>query len=200
MGIFPARCGKRTMAKRISHVIGFDDAPFERTHRGDVLIVGAVFAGTRLEGVLSGKVRRDGVNATRVLIDLVRQSRFGVQVQAILLQGIAFAGFNVVDVHAVHDTLKNPVLVVARRAPNLAAIRAALLHKVPGGRRKWALIEQLGPMEAVQGVYVQRAGITLNQAADLIRRLALHSTLPEPLRTAHLIAGGVTQGESRHRA
>jgi len=198
--IFPARCGERTMAKRISHVIGFDDAPFERTHRGDVLIVGAVFAGTRLEGVLSGKVRRDGVNATRVLIDLVKQSRFGAHVQAILLQGIAFAGFNVVDVHTVHDTLKIPVLVVARRAPNLAAIRAALLHKVPGGRRKWALIEQLGPMEAVQGVYVQRAGITLEKAADLIRRLALHSTLPEPLRTAHLIAGGVTQGESRHRA
>lgn len=199
MGIFPARCGASNMVKRISHVIGFDDAPFERAHRGDVMIVGAVFAGTRLEGVLSDKVRRDGVNATRVLIDLVRRSRFGAHVQAILLQGVAFAGFNVVDVHAVHETLKIPVLVVARRAPNLAAIRAALLHKVPGGRRKWALIEQLGPMEAVQGVYVQRAGITLNQAADLIRRLALHSTLPEPLRTAHLIAGGVTQGESRHR-
>jgi len=200
VGTFPARCGASNMAKRISNVIGFDDAPFERGHRGDVLIVGAVFAGARLEGVLSGKVRRDGVNATRVLIDMVRQSRFGAHVQAILLQGIAFAGFNVVDVHAVHDTLKIPVLVVARRAPNLAAIRSALLHKVPGGRRKWALIEQLGPMEAVQGVYVQRAGITLDKAADLIRRLALHSILPEPLRTAHLIAGGVAQGESRHRA
>jgi uncharacterized protein len=188
------------MVKRYSHVIGFDDAPFERTHRGDVLIVGAVFAGSRLDGVLSGKVRRDGVNATRVLIDLVRHSRFGAQLQVILLQGVAFAGFNVVDVHTLHTTLKIPVLVVARRAPNLAAIRAALLHNVPGGRRKWALIEKLGRMEAVQGVYLQRAGITLDHAADLIRRLALHSSLPEPLRTAHLIAGGVTQGESRHRA
>ena len=188
------------MVKRYSHVIGFDDAPFERAHRGDVMVVGAVFAGTRLEGVLSGKVRRDGANATRVLIELVRRSRFGAHVQAILLQGIAFAGFNVVDVNALHSALKIPVLVVARRAPNLAAIRAALLHKVRGGRRKWALIEQLGPMEAVQGVYVQRAGIMLDKAADLIRRFALHSTLPEPLRTAHLIAGGVTQGESRHRA
>jgi uncharacterized protein len=55
-------------------------------------------------------------------------------------------------------------------------------------------------MEAVQGVYVQRAGITLDKTADLVRRLAQHSTLPEPLRTAHLIAGGVTLGESRHRA
>lgn len=68
------------MVKRYSHVIGFDDAPFERAHRGDVMIVGAVFAGMRLEGVLSGKVRRDGANATRVLIDLVRHSRFGAHV------------------------------------------------------------------------------------------------------------------------
>jgi endonuclease V-like protein UPF0215 family len=188
------------MAKRISHVIGFDDAPFARTHRGNVLVVGAVFAGTRLDGVLSDKVRRDGTNATRVLIDMVRRSRFGSQVQAILLQGVAFAGFNVVDVHALHEALKIPVLVVARRAPHLAAIRSALLHTVRGGRRKWALIEQLGPMETVQGVYVQRAGLTQAQSAELIRRLALHSALPEPLRTAHLIAGGVAVGESRHRA
>ena len=32
-----------------------------------------------------------------------------------------------------------------------------------------------------------------------IRRLALHGALPGPLRTAHLIAGGVAQDESRRR-
>ena len=55
----------------ISHVIGFDDAPFPPNHRGNVRVVGAVYSGLRLEGVLSGKVRRDGVNATRTLIELV---------------------------------------------------------------------------------------------------------------------------------
>lgn len=192
--------GDYNMAKPLSHVIGFDDAPFARTHRGDVLIVGAVFAGTRLDGVVSGKVRRDGANVTRVLVELMRRTRFGRHMQAILLQGVTFAGFNVVDVHALHEALGIPVLVVARRAPNLNAIRSALLHKVRGGRRKWALIEKLGPMEAVEGVFVQRAGLTLREAAELIRRTARYSALPEPLRTAHLIAGGVTEGESRHRA
>lgn len=188
------------MARRLSHVIGFDDAPFERTHRGDVLVVGAVYAGLRLDGVLSGKVRRDGANATRVVIELVSRSRFRAHLQAILLQGIAFAGFNVVDLHAVHVALGIPVIAVARRRPDLAAIRRALLHRVPGGRRKLALIEQAGLMEPAAGVYVQRAGISLEHAAELIRRLRVHSTLPEPLRTAHLIAGGIAQGESRHRA
>ncbi len=188
------------MSARPSHVIGFDDAPFARTHRGDVLVVGAVYAGDRLEGVLSGKVRRDGVNATRVIVDLVAGSRFGAHVQAVLVQGVAFAGFNVIDLHAVHAALGVPVIAVARHAPDLAAIKRALLARVPGGRRKWALIESLGPMEPVAGVYVQRAGISLARTEELIRRMARHGLLPEPLRTAHLVAGGVTTGESRHRA
>ncbi|MFN7088062.1 MAG: DUF99 family protein, partial [Burkholderiales bacterium] len=57
------------MNSRLSHVIGFDDAPFARSHRGDVMIVGVVYAGIRPDGVLSSKVRRDGANATRVIAE-----------------------------------------------------------------------------------------------------------------------------------
>jgi len=188
------------MARHISHVIGFDDAPFARAHRGDVSVIGAVYAGVRLEGVLSGKLRRDGRNSTRVLTELVRRSRFRAHLQAVLLQGIAFAGFNVVDIQVLHAMLGVPVIVVARKPPDMAAIRRALLQRGPGGARKLKLIEQAGPMQAAAGVYVQRAGITLEKVGELIRRLAVNSKLPEPLRTAHLIAGGIATGESRHRA
>lgn len=188
------------MARRISHVIGFDDAPFARAHRGDVAVIGAVYAGTRLEGVLSGRLRRDGRNSTRVLTELVRRSRFRAHLQGVLLQGIAFAGFNVVDIHALHAALGVPVIVVARKRPDRAAIERALRSRVPGGLRKWRLIERAGPMEPLAGVYVQRAGISAQHTAELIRRLAVNGKLPEPLRTAHLVAGGITTGESRHRA
>ena len=188
------------MRGRISHVIGFDDAPFQRDHRGDVLVVGAVYAGARLEGILSGLVRRDGRNATRVIIELVSGSRFRRHTQAILLQGIAFAGFNVVDLSAVHLALGIPVIAVARRQPDFPAIRRALLQHVPGGHRKWTLIERLGPMEPLAGVYVQRTGLSLAATDELLRRFAINGALPEPLRTAHLVAGGIATGESRHRA
>lgn len=188
------------MARLPSHVIGFDDAPFDRDHRGNVLVVGAVFSGLRLEGVLSGRVRRDGANATKVLAELVSNSRFASHIQAVLLQGIAVAGFNVIDLKALYQALGVPIIAIARRAPDREGIRRALLTQIPGGRRKWALIERLGPMEPIAGVFVQRAGIALEQAEILIKRLAVNSTLPEPLRTAHLIAGGIGCGESRHRA
>ena len=187
------------MTRRFTHVIGFDDAPFNHDYRGDVLVVGAVYAGLRLDGVLSAKVRRDGVNATAVLIRTLSASRFLPQAHLVLLQGIAFAGFNVVDVEALHQSLHLPVMTVVRRRPNLTRIKAALLEHVPGGVRKWRLIEKAGPMESAAGLFVQRAGIGIDDAQRVLKRLAVHSRMPEPLRTAHLIAGGVTLGESRHR-
>ncbi len=186
--------------RRLSHVVGFDDAPFERSHRGDVLVVGAVFAGNRLDGVISTKVRRDGANAAQRLIDCLAGSKYFDQLQAILLQGIAFAGFNVVDLQRLHQATGLPVLVVARYQPDLQAIRKALLEQVPGGARKWRLIEAAGPMEPLAALYVQRCGITPENAARLLASLQQNSHLPEPLGMAHMIAGGVTTGESRHRA
>lgn len=186
--------------RRISHVVGFDDAPFDRGHRGDVLVVGAVFAGNRLDGVISTRVRRDGANAAQRLIDCLTGSKYFDQLQAVLLQGIAFAGFNVVDLQRLHQATGLPVLVVARYRPDLQAIRKALLEQVPGGARKWRLIEAAGPMEPMAELYVQRWGITPENAARLLASLQQNSQLPEPLRVAHMIAGGVTTGESRHRA
>lgn len=185
--------------RRLSHAVGFDDAPFERAHRGDVLVVGAVYSAARLDGVLSAAVRRDGANATRVLAEMVNRSRFREHLQVLMLQGIAFAGFNVVDLHGLNEAVGLPVLVVCRRRPALDAIRRALLAHVRGGARKWKLIERAGPMEPMAGVYVQRAGLTPAEAQALIERFAVHSVVPEPLRSAHLIAAGMTLGDSRHR-
>lgn len=182
-----------------SHTVGFDDAPFERGSSAPVRIVGAVFAGKRLDGVLSGQVTRDGDDATAELIRLVATSRFYPQLQLIFLQGIALAGFNVVDARLLYHALNLPVLIVARRAPDRAAIERALHGQVAGGARKWRTIERTGAMEPLAGVHVQRAGLTRAAAEVAIRRWALHGTLPEPLRAAHLIAGGVGAGHSRGR-
>ena len=185
---------------RYSNLIGVDDGPFLREHRGDVPVVATVTTRERLDGLLVGRIRRDGRNATERLIALIGGSRFHAHAQAVLLQGIAVGGFNVIDVHALAAALARPVLVVARRRPNLVKIERALREKVPGGARKWRLIERAGPMEPCEGVWVQRAGLELGAAAALIRDSRAHGALPEALRLAHLIAGGLVEGVSRGRA
>lgn len=184
----------------ITNVIAFDDAPFERTHRGDVLLIGAVCAKTRLDGVLSSWVRRDGRNSTTRMIAMIEQSQFTGHIRAVLLQGIAVAGFNVVDANELHRELQVPVLIVVRHVPNYDSIRRALFTRVPGAERKWNLIQKLGKPELIGSVYVQRVGINPSDTRDLLKATTLHGNLPESLRLAHLIAGGVTTGVSRGRA
>lgn len=188
------------MARSLSNVVAFDDAPAPPRHRGDVPLVGAVFARTRLDGVLIDRVRYDGRNSTHTIVSMLEGSQFARHVQAVVLQGIAFAGFNVVDVHALHAELGLPVLVVARHAPDLAAMRRALLGRVRGGGEKWRLIEQAGPMEELERVYVQRIGLERERARRFLVESTIHGALPEPLRAAHLIAGALGTGRSRGRA
>jgi len=182
-----------------SNVIGFDDAPFPHHHRGNVMIVGTIYTGLRFDGVITGAIRRDGANSANNIINLIRFSRFKEHIQLIMLQGIAMAGFNVVDILKLNRRLQVPVLVVARYKPDMIAIRNALLNKVRSGQAKWDLIESLGPMEAANNLYVQTAGLNTSQAKTIIERFAVHGNIPEPLRTAHLIAGALGRGQSRGR-
>ena len=132
------------MPRLLTNVVGFDDGPFVRERRGaPVLLVGAVCARTRLDGVVSGRIRKDGGDATARIVELVRGTQFDGHIRAVLLGGIAVGGFNVIDIHALAAELARPVLVVARRLPRLALIRQAL-EKLPRGAGKWRLIEQAG--------------------------------------------------------
>ena len=178
--------------RRFSHVIAFDDCAFDRAGRGDVGLVGAVFAGGRLDGVLSGRVRRDGANSSPVMARMIFESRFVEHVQLIMLQGIAVAGFNVVDVFELHAATDLPILVVARREPDLIAIQKTLSLRIRGGDRKWRIIERLGGMERVGGVWIQRVGLTPEESSAIVRRYAINGNYPEPLRVVHLIASGVS--------
>jgi uncharacterized protein len=187
--------------KRFSNVAGFDDAPFERDCKGNVKIVGTIYAGLRFDGMLLGEVQKDGFDAASAIIRLVENSRFREHINLIMLQGIAFAGFNVVDVFEVHQSLSMPVLVVARKPPDMDAIKKALTTgSIPHGEEKWELIKQLGPMIPLENVFIQKHGLSNTQAAEVISRFCIYGKIPEPLRTAHLIAGALSYGHSRGRA
>jgi endonuclease V-like protein UPF0215 family len=178
------------------NVIGFDDAPFERTHRGDVPLVGIVCSRTRIDGILVDAIRRDGANSTTTMAKMIRGSQFLDHVRCVFLQGIAVGGFNVVDMHALHAELGIPVIAIARKLPNWPMMKKALFARVGNAERKWKLIEKAGPMDQVRGVWIQRAGITVERAREVLAATTLHGNLPEPLRVAHLMAGAMVTGIS----
>jgi len=183
-------------ADRFSHVIGIDDSPFPRSFRGDVPFVGVAYSGLRIEGVLHGKIRRDGDNSTSAIAEMIQNSKFAPHNRLVLMEGIALAGFNVVDIHALSERLGMAVLVVSKKNPNIDAVKKALLGRILEGARKWALVEKAGLMEPCEKLFIQRAGISPNDAKTVIRRLALHGRLPEPVRVAHLVASALAVPET----
>src|SRR5919197_6340408 len=111
---------------RFVRAIGFDDGPFARTAGARVPLVGAVCSGTRFEGMVFGGIRKDGWNATDEIIRLLVGGKFLPQLHLVLLDGIAFGGFNVVDLEALSLAVGRPCAAVMRRRPELTAIERAL--------------------------------------------------------------------------
>jgi len=183
----------------ISNLIGFDDAPFERGAGRMVPIVGAVHAGERLDGVLTGEVTEDGDDANSQLARLLGDSRFDAHVQAVMVQGLTLGGFNVVDLPTLAAQLARPVMAVVRQRPDLDAVREALLNHVPDGEAKWQRVQAAGPVHTAGPVFFQCAGIDPEGAREIIERFTVQGHMPEPLRTAHLIAGALVDGHSRGR-
>ncbi len=184
---------------RTLRAVGFDDAPFDRARRGDVAIAGAVCAGTRFEGLVWGRVRRDGWNATAEVVRLLANGKFLPQLHLVLLDGIAFGGFNVVDLAALADALGRPCVAVMRRPPDLAAVARAI-GRLPRPERRLAAQRRAGPIHRVGSFTFQVRGAEPDDTARALARLTDRGAVPEALRLAHMVAGAVRTGESGKRA
>ena len=184
---------------RTPRVIGFDDGPFERAPGSPVPISGIVCAGTRFEGMVWGQATRDGADATRVLTALLRESKFHAQVHAVLVDGLAVGGFNLIDLPRMAAELERPVVAVMRRPPDLAAVRA-VLGRFADADRRLGLLEAAGPIHRRGDFTFQCQGAQPDAVGLLLGRLTDRGKVPEPLRLAHLIGSAVVLGQSGRRA
>jgi len=181
------------------HVIGFDDGPFPRQRGAAAPLVGAVCSGTRFEGLVLGRIRRDGWNATAEICRLLLGGKFLPQVRLVMLDGLAFGGFNVVDLPLLAARLRRPCVAVLRRPPDLAAVENAV-RRLPRSEARLALIDRAGPVHAAPPFFFQVQGADADQVASELPRLTDRGHVPEALRLAHLIGGAIVLGQSGRRA
>lgn len=185
--------------KREIRVLGIDDCPHQREDK-EVSVIGCVFRGGEwLDGVMSTSVDVDGENATVRLIEMINKSNFKKQIQCVFLDGIAFGGFNIVNINSLYKLTEIPVIVVVRRMPDFDSIKKALLQL--GMEKKYQLIEQAGQPIGVPiqdgEIFIQTAGISTEDAKKLLTICCTRSYLPEAVRVAHLIGAGMVNGESK---
>jgi endonuclease V-like protein UPF0215 family len=181
------------------HILGVDDAPFDKKQSRPVPVVGVLMEGNDLvEGVALTEFPVDGSDATGFLADWIARLRWRPAIQAVVLGGITLAGLGVVDLEALADLLQVPVLAVTRREPGRSRLDAAF---VAAGLPERRSIARRSPaaVRAAPGLYVAFAATQPARATALIRATLRKSRMPEPLRLAHLIAQALGRGESRGR-
>lgn len=184
---------------RKPHVLGIDDAPFERGCDANVPIVGVMMEGaTLVEGVAITQFPIDGEGATDFLAGWIQSLRWRPSLQAVVLGGITMAGLAVVDLVALAAQLELPVLAVTRHDTASSELADAL--RVAGWEDRLEILERTPPAEPMgQGLYVAWAGADAFEVRQLMQATLNKSRLPEPLRIAHLIGAALVRGQSRGR-
>ena len=180
-------------------VIGFDDAPFEKRRGAPVNLAGIVCAQVRFEGMLWGEIERDGDDATDGVIELVSGSKFAEQTHIILTDGLAFGGFNLLDLPRLAEALERPCVAVMRKMPDMEAIDRALENFEDADRRR-ELIARAGDIHHHEPFYFQVAGADPEVIGPVLEHLTDQGHVPEALRLAHIIGAAINTGESSNRA
>jgi uncharacterized protein len=179
-------------------VLGVDDGKFTPHTKGSVIVVGVVFrggGGCSIDGVMHTTVEIDGLDATEQLASMINASPHRKQLRLVMLNGITFAGFNLVDIKRLNEETRLPVLALTNEKPDLDAIHKALKN-LPNLEERWRIILEAGEIHEVtnKGVKLdlEIVGLPLSDAQKIIKLTSTRSSLPEPLRVAHLIASGIS--------
>ncbi|KAF3885600.1 MULTISPECIES: endonuclease dU [Nostocales] len=184
---------------RTIRAIGFDDSPFVRGTGGKVHIGGVVCAGTRFEGMVWGELQQDGLDATETICKLLVGSKFLPQLHIVLLDGIGFGGFNLVNLPELAQRLQLPCVAVMRRVPDLTAVEDAM-SRLPNFQQRQELLRLAGTIYEYPPFFFQVCGEEPEVIATALHRLTDCGKVPEALRLAHLIASAIIKGESSSSA
>jgi len=184
-------------------VLGVDDGIFVPHTKGTVDVVGIVYRGGYwLDGVMRTEVTIDGMDATEKTATMIKKSPHYEELRVVILNGITFAGFNVVDINKLFKMVNLPVIAVTQEKPDLEKIKKAL-ENLPEYKRRWQTIESAGKIIEIQTrnteepVYMQIAGISQEDAEKILKSTSTRSNIPEALRVAHIIASGLTRSEEK---
>ncbi len=184
-------------------ILGIDDSPFSFDDKKTDVIGVVMMVPSYIEAVMRCQVEVDGVDANEKLAAMINSSRYKEQLKLVLLDGVALGGFNVVDITKLHEEIGLPMVTVTREEPDLETMKSALKENFEDWEYRLDVINS-GELHRVETehkpIFVKFIGMDLEEIKEIIELSTVRGALPEVLRVAHLIASGITSGESHGRA
>ena len=177
-------------------IVGVDDGAFHARKGavGSVIIVAALFHASQITATRIGRITIDGTDATSVLITLLKTLAYEV----VMLSGISFGGFNLVDLEHLAAETRKPAIAVIGGRPNNRAVQQALRGHFKDWKLRWRVVRNAGalyscrPLPKEPKVYFEVKGCSPIFAKKVIVSSSTISRLPEPIRVAGLLARGLS--------
>lgn len=175
-------------------IVGVDDGAFVTNRSQRALLLTVLLRRARIWAIRVGTIEVDGNDAADILQELLRLLRYDV----VMLSGISFGGFNLIDISRLAHNLRKPVIAISGEKPNNRAVRAALREHFGDWEERWKIVRSAGklysckPLASEPKVYFEVKGAKPNFARQVIAGTALISRLPEPIRIARILARGLS--------
>lgn len=175
-------------------VVGIEDGSFIKGVNKKALLAAVLFKGLKIKDVAFEWITVDGLDATEKAVNILERWDFEV----VMLAGVSFAGFNVINPMAVYERFQKPIIIVSRTKPDNKAVKRALMQHFSDWKRRWEVFAKLGPIYKVKvlsgepPLYFEAVGTEMEWASRLITSFAVCGRVPEPLRVVRIIARGLS--------
>jgi endonuclease V-like protein UPF0215 family len=180
---------------------GVDDGYFSRSWRSTlaVLAVHCRLGSTLCPCTLyTGRFTIDGLDATQVIVELVRKALEKHNLKLLLMDSVVYAGFNIADIDQIHEETGVPVAAVIWYPPDREAVERALRLHFSDWQQRLHLLEKtwntMRKLACPKGaLYISWRGGDWWSIARTICSLQIYTRHPEPLYTAHMLASTLSK-------
>jgi len=164
---------------------------FSQTSKKSVLSGIVMSTDLVIDGFVFGHSTVGGDDATDVILSMYE--KLGrPDVSFLLISGIVISLYNIVDVRKISEKTELPVIGVTYEESQ--GIEDAIKHHFPNSyKSKLAEYSKLGSREKItlhtsHNLYIRNEGCTILEAKQLLDKMTLQGSIPEPLKIAHLLA------------
>ena len=186
---FPSAGMKIHTNKRAIRALGVAES-FRERDRKSVLAGVVMRSDLVVDGFAFGEATVEGDDATSSILGMFRRLRRD-DVNLILLSGCIISMYNVVDVDALAESSRLPVVALTyKESPG---IEGAIRHHFGDGEKKLAMYRRLGPRTAVTlktgyRVFARLSRISETEGGRVLNSFTVQGGVPEPVRVAKLLA------------
>ena len=164
---------------------------FSQTSKKSVLVGIVMSTDLVIDGFVMGYSTVGGDDATDAILAMHEKLNRS-DVSFLLISGIVISSYNILDVKRISEKIGLPVIGVTYEES--AGIEDAIKHHFPESyETKLAEYSKLVSREKItlhtsHNLYIRNEGCTVLEAKQLLDKMTLQGSIPEPLKIAQLLA------------